>query len=72
MSISCGVHPLYVEDSQTPVNDVGKRLRELAQQPSVVAIGETGSDYFYHPESKNCNSNILPSTFRWRKNLINR
>lgn len=52
VSISCGVHPLYVEDSQTPVNDVGKRLRELAQQPSVVAIGETGLDYFYHPESK--------------------
>lgn len=52
VSVSCGVHPLYVQDSQTPVDEVASRLRQLAADKRVVAIGETGLDYFYHPESK--------------------
>lgn len=52
VSVSCGVHPLYVNESQTPPAQVAKRLLELAQAQEVVAIGETGLDYFYHPESK--------------------
>lgn len=52
VSISCGVHPLYVKDSKTPPQQVAERLTQLAAAPEVVAIGETGLDYFYHPESK--------------------
>ena len=52
VSISCGVHPLYVKDSQTPIVELGTKLRQLASANNVVAIGETGLDYFYHPESK--------------------
>ncbi|MDV6326984.1 YchF/TatD family DNA exonuclease [Idiomarina sp. Sol25] len=52
VSISCGVHPLYVKDSQTPIAELGAKLRELTASNSVVAVGETGLDYFYHPESK--------------------
>jgi len=52
VSVSCGVHPLYVQDSQTPVDEVASSLRQLASDSRVVAIGETGLDYFYHPESK--------------------
>ncbi len=44
---SCGVHPL---DQESPWSI--EQLRELAAHPRVVAIGETGLDYFYHPEHK--------------------
>jgi len=41
-----GVHPTYVEESG---EDVISPLRELAQNPRVVAIGETGLDYHSLP-----------------------
>jgi TatD DNase family protein len=41
-----GVHPTHVEESQEDVIDP---LRELAQSPRVVAIGETGLDYHRLP-----------------------
>lgn len=44
---SCGVHPLDQESPWSP-----ELLRQLAASPRVVAIGETGLDYFYHPEHK--------------------
>jgi TatD DNase family protein len=44
---TAGVHPDY-EDTTEP--DV-ERLCELAQRERVVAIGETGLDYFHQPES---------------------
>ena len=44
---SCGVHPLDQESAWSP-----EQLHALAADPRVVAIGETGLDYFYHPEHK--------------------
>lgn len=44
---SCGVHPLHQDDE---ANDP-ELLLKLASDPAVVAIGETGLDYFYAPES---------------------
>jgi TatD DNase family protein len=41
-----GVHPSHVEDA---ADDVITPLRELAQNPRVVAIGETGLDYHHLP-----------------------
>jgi TatD DNase family protein len=41
-----GVHPSYVEKAE---DDVITPLRELAKNPRVVAIGETGLDYHYLP-----------------------
>jgi TatD DNase family protein len=41
-----GVHPTYVEESD---EDVITPLRELAKNPRVVAIGETGLDYHRLP-----------------------
>ncbi|MGY3569166.1 TatD family hydrolase [Vibrio paucivorans] len=43
---SCGVHPLDVESDFAL--DV---LHEYAKHPKVVAIGETGLDYHYQPET---------------------
>lgn len=44
-----GIHPCDVYSlSQTP--DWAPRLRELASHPSVVAIGEIGTDHFHPPK----------------------
>lgn len=48
VSLSCGVHPLNVTDEPF---DYAKLL-ELAQDENVVAIGETGLDYHYTPETQ--------------------
>ncbi|MDL3987404.1 TatD family hydrolase [Shewanella xiamenensis] len=45
--LSSGVHPLDVEDGL----DV-EQIRRFAMDPKVVAIGETGLDYFYADETK--------------------
>ena len=44
---SCGVHPLN-QDEAYDVED----LRRMAAEEGVVAMGETGLDYFYTPETK--------------------
>ena len=45
--LSCGMHPLNQDDE---VNiDL---LRTLADAPKVIAVGETGLDYHYAPETK--------------------
>lgn len=44
---SCGVHPLNQEDQVDK-----SELLTLAQTERVIAVGETGLDYFYAPETK--------------------
>src|SRR5215831_8762288 len=44
-----GVHPSYAEEAE---DDVITPLRELAKNPCVVAIGETGLDYHHLPSEK--------------------
>ncbi|KJY81176.1 TatD family hydrolase [Vibrio nigripulchritudo] len=44
---SCGIHPLDVESDFT-----FETLHEYAKHPRVVAVGETGLDYHYKPETK--------------------
>src|SRR6184192_3155667 len=44
-----GVHPNSIEDAE---DDVITPLRELAKNPRVVAIGETGLDYHRLPSEK--------------------
>ncbi len=47
VSVSCGEHPLHQEDQI----DI-ELLRRYCADPAVVAVGETGLDYFYSPDSK--------------------
>ncbi|MBF7072906.1 TatD family hydrolase [Glaciecola sp. MH2013] len=52
VSLSCGVHPLHNED----VTDYDTLL-EHAKRDDVVAVGETGLDYFYSAETKDIQKN---------------
>ena len=45
--LTCGAHPLNQEDK---IDEA--QLLALAQHKRVIAIGETGLDYFYAPETK--------------------
>ncbi|KAF6667332.1 metal-dependent hydrolase [Pantoea sp. EKM101V] len=47
IALSCGVHPLNQEEAY----DV-EEFRRLAADPRVVALGETGLDYHYQPETR--------------------
>lgn len=47
VSASCGVHPLDQKDALDK-----DKLLSLAQHEKVVAIGETGLDYFYSSDTK--------------------
>jgi TatD DNase family protein len=47
VSVSCGVHPLHQEDACSY-----DELFNMADNEEVVAIGETGLDYFYSAETK--------------------
>lgn len=45
--LTCGAHPLNQEDEIIP-----EQLLSLSQHERVIAIGETGLDYHYAPETK--------------------
>ncbi|WP_278403380.1 TatD family hydrolase [Pseudoalteromonas ruthenica] len=47
VSASCGVHPLDQKDALNI-----DQLRQLAASDKVVAVGETGLDYYYSAETK--------------------
>lgn len=49
ISCSVGIHPLYDAVSEADV----ELLVEKAKHPKVVAIGETGLDYFYNKDPEN-------------------
>ncbi|MGV8964045.1 MAG: TatD family hydrolase [Candidatus Saccharimonadaceae bacterium] len=44
-SFSCGIHPWYSEDSESQLN----YLTEIANDPRIIAIGETGLDKIKGP-----------------------
>lgn len=61
---SVGVHPLDIENSATR-----EELIVAASHPKVVAIGETGLDYYYSQESKNQQQESLAMHLQVAKEL---
>lgn len=55
VSLACGVHPLDLDDEPFDY----QRLLSLANHPKVVAIGETGLDYYYSIENKQLQQQIF-------------
>lgn len=47
VSVSCGVHPLHQEDACSY-----DELLNMASREEVVAVGETGLDYFYSADTR--------------------
>ena len=64
VSSTCGIHPLYKE----AVMDEALLL-EYASSDKVVAIGETGLDFFYSPETKEWQMDAFRRQIRVAKKL---
>lgn len=56
VSVSCGEHPLHQHDKVD-----AQLLLQKCAQPQVVAVGETGLDYFYAPEAKHSQQDAFVS-----------
>ena len=64
VNLSCGVHPLNQEDL---VDE--QELLTLADNDKVVAVGETGLDYFYAPETQEVQRDAFRKHIRVAKKL---
>jgi len=62
--LSCGMHPLN-QDETVDEN----QLLKLSQNDRVIAIGETGLDYFYAPETKDLQLDSFRKHIRVAKQL---
>ena len=58
VSASVGIHPMDVASG----NADWQLLKQLATSPEVVAIGETGLDYYYSGDSAKAQFNSHPQT----------
>ncbi len=64
VSVSCGEHPLHQQDSFDQA-----LLASLAADPAVVAVGETGLDYFYSPDNKSTQQRAFVSHIQVARDL---
>lgn len=46
---SCGIHPLHCQKETENLNE----LKKLSNSKRIIALGETGLDYYYSSETKN-------------------
>ncbi|MGC7588985.1 YchF/TatD family DNA exonuclease [Bisgaard Taxon 46] len=67
VSLACGVHPLDIEDEPFDYD----RLLKLASDPKVVAIGETGLDYYYSADNKALQQTLFAKQIQLA-NLLNK
>jgi TatD DNase family protein len=67
---SCGVHPLYYDEKIAGDQSIDEALLlEYASDDKVVAIGETGLDFFYAPETKEWQIDSFRKQIRIAKQL---
>lgn len=59
-----GVHP---HESGAVADGLPARLLELAGHPRVVAIGETGLDYYYEHTERNCQQEVFARHVTWAR-----
>ncbi|MDR1376417.1 MAG: TatD family hydrolase [Synergistaceae bacterium] len=61
-----GVHP---HDSKTVPREIPEALRKLAEDPRVVAVGETGLDYYYDHSPRDVQQNVFRRHVEWAFNI---
>ncbi|WP_022942689.1 TatD family hydrolase [Psychromonas hadalis] len=66
---SCGVHPLYYDEKNKDEVLDEALLLAYASSDKVVAIGETGLDFFYAPETKDWQIDCFRKQIRVAKKL---
>jgi TatD DNase family protein len=66
---SCGVHPLYYDEKNKDHVIDEALLLEYSSSEKVVAIGETGLDFFYAPETKDWQMESFRKQIRVAKQL---
>jgi TatD DNase family protein len=58
-----GMHP---HDAKDVGEDELRKLKELAVHPKVIAVGETGLDYFYNHSPREVQRKVLRNLSVWR------
>jgi TatD DNase family protein len=59
--VAVGIHP---HEAKNAPADVAEALRPLLDEPGVVAIGETGLDYYYLHSPRECQAAVLRAQVR--------
>jgi TatD DNase family protein len=69
---SIGIHPHHVKQlkSKTDIPPLIAKLKAIATQNKVIAIGEIGLDYHYYKNSKYHNTKITPHLIDLQKSLL--
>lgn len=65
VSLSCGMHPLNVEDEAFDA----QKMQQLASAKQVIAIGECGLDYYYSADNKAKQQRIFAEQIEIAKQL---
>jgi TatD DNase family protein len=61
ISVAAGIHPHEAKDAPA---DVAAELRRLLDSPGVIAIGETGLDYYYDHSPRDRQASVLRAQIR--------
>src|SRR4051794_12348063 len=56
VACTLGIHP---HEAELYTNEIGRWIRAHASEPEVVAIGETGLDYYYNKSPKDVQINAF-------------
>jgi TatD DNase family protein len=66
LSVAVGIHP---HEAKNASDDVGGELRRLLDLPGVVAIGETGLDYYYDYSPRDRQAEVLRAQIRLARDV---
>lgn len=66
ISVAAGIHP---HEAKNAPSDVAAELRPLLDAPGVIAIGETGLDYYYDHSPRERQADVLRSQIRLARDV---
>jgi TatD DNase family protein len=67
VSVAVGIHP---HEAKNAPSDIAGSLRPLLSQPGVVAIGETGLDYYYDYSPRETQAEVLRAQLRLARDAM--